>query len=74
MAFKVSTKGGDTYKASEVEHAGPFVQMKCWNGEIRIPTGEVAKIQTTGMREVSGVQAWLIVFLIALIFWLMLLI
>lgn len=67
MAFKVSTKGGDTYKATHVEHLGAFVQMKFWDGEIRIPGGEVTKIETVGRSGTTEFQALLVVFLVSFI-------
>ena len=67
MAYKISTKGGETYKASGVDQVGPFVKMTFWDGELRIPGGEVTKIESVGLTGVTEFQALLIVFLIALI-------
>lgn len=74
MALKVFTKSGETYTAPVVDQAGPFVQMKFWDGEVRIPAGEVAKMQTVGMSGMTGFQAWLVVFLVSLIFWISILV
>ena len=41
MGYRVSTKGGRTYRASRIEHKPGFLEMHCWDGEHRIPAGEV---------------------------------
>lgn len=51
MGYKVSTKSGRTYRASKIEHKPGFLEMHCWDGEHRIPAGEVTYIKSTGIGE-----------------------
>ena len=68
MSYKISTKGGRTYRASKVEHKPGFLEMHCWDGEHRIPAGEVTYIKSTEIDEISEVI--LPLFLFAFVFFL----
>lgn len=47
MTYKVTLKNGKAYRASKVDHAPGFVTFFCWQGEIRVPMGEVIEIHST---------------------------
>lgn len=68
MSYKISTKGGRIYRASKVEHKPGFLEMHCWDGEHRIPAGEVTYIKSTEIDEISEVI--LPLFLFAFVFFL----
>lgn len=47
MRYRVETKSGKIYKAQDVELAFGFLTMKFWNGEVRLPAGEILSIKKT---------------------------
>lgn len=47
MTYKVTTKSGKIYRASEIDINGPYLKMTCWDGEHRIPNSEVTYIKST---------------------------
>lgn len=47
MRYKIETKSGKIYKAQDVELAFGFLTMKFWNGELRLPSGEILAIKKT---------------------------
>ena len=62
MSYKVSTKSGRIYRASTVDHLPGFLKMQCWDGEHRVPAGEITYIKST------EVDSWLNVILPACLF------
>lgn len=69
MSYKITTKSGRIYKASKVEHKPGFLEMHCWDGEHRIPAGEVTYIKTTEIDEISEII--LPIFLFSFVFFLL---
>ena len=51
MSYKVSTKSGRIYRAAKVEHKPGFLEMHCWDGEHRVPAGEITYIKSTEIDE-----------------------
>ncbi|PWQ94693.1 hypothetical protein [Leucothrix arctica] len=72
MGYKVSTKSGRTYRASKIEHKPGFLEMHCWDGEHRIPAGEVTYIKSTGFGQSakSVFPGFLMFFILFVIFFL----
>ena len=47
VRYKVKTKGGRVYKAKTVVVAMGFVTLEVWDGEIRLPAGEIQWVKKT---------------------------
>lgn len=68
MGYKVSTKSGKTYRASKVEHKPGFLEIHCWDGEHRLPAGEITYIKSTEVDEIPRVMLPLFLFCFVLFF------
>lgn len=68
MAYKVSTKSGKVYRASTVDHLPGFLKMQCWDGEHRVPAGEITYIKSTEVDVWLNVLAPIILFVFVFVF------
>lgn len=68
MAYKVSTKSGKVYRASTVDHLPGFLKMQCWDGEHRVPAGEITYIKSTEVDVWMNVLAPIILFVFVFVF------
>lgn len=51
--YRVILQDGSVYRASSVEHAPGFVTIKSWDGETRVPAGEVSEVYSSKMERFS---------------------
>lgn len=73
MKYKVTFKDGRVYRASKVEVVMGFIIMQLWDGELRLPSGEVAEISKPNEELWVGffksvALLFLVVFLVGLVF------
>ncbi|PID47222.1 MAG: hypothetical protein CSB47_00870 [Proteobacteria bacterium] len=68
VSYKVSTKSGRTYHASKIDHKAGFLEMHCWDGEHRVPAGEITYIKSTEVDEL--IEIVLPVFVFSFVFFL----
>ena len=73
MKYRVTLKDGRVYRASKVEVAMGFIIMELWDGELRLPSGEVLEIRQPNKELWEGFAKallimFLVVFLMGLVF------
>jgi hypothetical protein len=57
--LRVVLQDGTVYRASAVEHVPGFVRVVYWDGEVRVPAGEVVEVYSSRTERLS----WLMLIL-----------
>lgn len=51
--YRVVLRDGSVHWASEVDHLPGFVKLKSWDGEMRLPAGDVVEVYSSKMERLS---------------------
>lgn len=53
--YRVVLRDGTVHWATEVDHLPGFVKIKSWDGEMRLPAGDVTEVYSSKMENFSWV-------------------
>lgn len=56
--YIVTLKDGSTYRGDSIDHLPGFIKIMRGKRELRIPSGEVAKIDNSQMRQSFFMKTW----------------
>jgi len=59
--YKLTMKDGSTHKADDVTEQGSFVVFTKGKKEIRVPTSDISKVETTNKSRVGAVLGSLVI-------------
>lgn len=51
--YRVVLRDGTVHWASEVDHLPGFVKIKSWDGEMRLPAGDVTEVYSSKLERFS---------------------
>jgi hypothetical protein len=54
--YRVVLRDGTMHRASAVEHLPGFVKIVSWDGEMRLPAGDVVEIYSSKLDRISWVM------------------
>lgn len=54
--YRVMLRDGTVHRASAVEHLPGFVKVVSWDGEMRLPVGDVVEVYSSKLDRISWVM------------------
>lgn len=67
--YRVVLRDGTVHWATEVDHLPGFVNIKSWDGEIRLPAGDVTEVYSSKIENFSwAALKFAIIFLLSVLF------
>lgn len=65
--YRIVLRDGTVHWGTEVDHVPGFVNIKSWDGEIRLPAADVVEVYSSRMERISWVVLWVAVVFFVLV-------